>query len=44
MKRWLLLAAVILQLGVLAWLAGQREFVLRFGRSVYLRTAPLDPP
>jgi uncharacterized membrane-anchored protein len=37
------IAVVVLQLGVLAYMAGEREWVLRTGRTIYLRTAPIDP-
>jgi len=35
--------AVALQVLVLAWMAGEREWILRTGQVVYLRTAPIDP-
>jgi uncharacterized membrane-anchored protein len=35
--------AVAAQLAVLAWMAGEREWIQRTGRVVYLRTAPIDP-
>jgi uncharacterized membrane-anchored protein len=37
------IAVVVLQLGVLVFMAGEREWVLRTGRTIYLRTAPIDP-
>ena len=40
--RWVIVVAV-LQLGVLAYMAAEREWVLRAGRTVFLRTAPIDP-
>lgn len=43
MKSWLMIGAAALQVVALAWMAGQREWVVRTGRTVYLRTAPLDP-
>jgi uncharacterized membrane-anchored protein len=45
MSRKLILAAaaVALQAGVLAFMAAQREWILRTGRTVWLRTAPIDP-
>ncbi len=43
MKTWLSIAAAALQLLALAYLAGERELILRTGRIVYLRTAPIDP-
>ena len=36
-------AAVALQVAVLGFMAGQREFVLRNGQPILLRTAPIDP-
>lgn len=41
-RRWLVLA-VAAQLLVLAWMAGEREWIYRTGQLVYLRTAPIDP-
>jgi len=38
-----IVAAVLFQFLVLAWMAGEREFVYRTGRTVYLRTMPVDP-
>ncbi|MEO6005869.1 MAG: GDYXXLXY domain-containing protein [Opitutus sp.] len=43
MKRLFVIAAVVAQIAVLAWMAGEREWVLRTGQKVYLRTAPIDP-
>jgi uncharacterized membrane-anchored protein len=43
MSRHLAIAAVALQALVLAYMAGEREWVLRKGRTIYLRTAPIDP-
>lgn len=43
MKRWLILAAVAAQALVLAWMAAQREWVVRTGERVLVRTAPIDP-
>jgi len=37
------MAAVALQVAVLAYMAGEREWVLRTGRTIVLRTAPVDP-
>jgi uncharacterized membrane-anchored protein len=34
---------VLAQILVLGFMAGQREYILRFGSTVYLRTAPIDP-
>ena len=43
MSKYLALVAALLQGLVLAYMAAEREWVLRTGRVVYLRTAPLDP-
>ena len=43
MKKLLIVAAVAAQLLVLAWMAFEREWVVRTGQVVYLRTAPVDP-
>ncbi len=43
MKCVALAVVALLQLAVLAFMAGEREWVLRTGRTVYLRTAPVDP-
>ena len=43
MRMWLVVAVVAAQLGVLAFMAGSREWIRRYGRTVYLRTAPVDP-
>lgn len=43
MKTWIIIGAAALQLLVLAYMAGERELILRTGRTIYLRTAPLDP-
>jgi uncharacterized membrane-anchored protein len=34
---------VLAQVLVLGFMAGEREYILRFGTTVYLRTAPIDP-
>lgn len=39
----LAIAAVAIQVVALAYIAGEREWVLRTGRTVWLRTAPVDP-
>lgn len=41
-RRWLMLA-IAAQLLVLAWMAGEREWIFRTGQVVHLRTAPIDP-
>jgi uncharacterized membrane-anchored protein len=43
MRKLLIIAAVLSQFAVLAWMAIERESVVRNGRTVYLRTAPIDP-
>lgn len=43
MRKAFVLLAVILQVFVLAYMAGEREYILRNGEVVHLRTAPIDP-
>jgi uncharacterized membrane-anchored protein len=43
MRRTLLIIAIALQVLVLAFIAGKREYIARTGTVVYLRTAPIDP-
>jgi uncharacterized membrane-anchored protein len=43
MKRWVAVAVAVAQIGVLGFMAGQREWVMHTGRTLYLRTAPIDP-
>lgn len=43
MKRWLVLGVVVAQIGTLAYMAGQREWIVRTGEPVLVRTAPIDP-
>ena len=43
MKTLTLIAIAGLQLIVLGFMAGQREWISRTGHTVYLRTAPVDP-
>lgn len=43
MKKLFIIAVVVAQIAVLGWMAVEREWVLRTGRTVYLRTAPVDP-
>lgn len=43
MKSAVVIGAAALQLLVLAYLAAERELILRTGRPIYLRTAPIDP-
>jgi uncharacterized membrane-anchored protein len=39
----LILGVVAMQVLALAYMAAEREWVLRTGRTIYLRTAPIDP-
>ena len=39
----MIIGAGLFQVLVLGYMAGQREHVVRTGRTVYLRTAPVDP-
>lgn len=43
MRRFLVVSCVLAQVLVLAWLAAGREYIVQYGKTVYLRTAPLDP-
>jgi uncharacterized membrane-anchored protein len=43
MRTYAVIAAVALQLFALAYLAGEREWILRTGRVIHLRTTPMDP-
>jgi uncharacterized membrane-anchored protein len=43
MKKSFVILAVLLQLIVLAYMAGEREYILRNGKVIHLRTAPIDP-
>lgn len=43
MRTWLAITMVAAQLGVLAFMAGEREWIMRTGRTMHLRTAPVDP-
>jgi uncharacterized membrane-anchored protein len=43
MRRLFAIGAVALQVLALAYLAGEREWILRTGRTIWLRTAPVDP-
>jgi uncharacterized membrane-anchored protein len=43
MRTGLMILVVVLQLLVLGYMAGEREWVLHRGEIIYLRTAPLDP-
>lgn len=43
MRKLAIIIAILLQVAVLAYMAGQREYILRTGRVVFLKTAPVDP-
>jgi len=43
MRKFLVILAVGFQIALLAGMAGQREFIFRTGKIVYLRTRPVDP-
>jgi uncharacterized membrane-anchored protein len=43
MRKIFIVLAVLMQVAVLAYMAGEREYILRTGRVIYLRTAPVDP-
>lgn len=43
MRKTALIAAILLQLLVLLWMAGGREWIVRTGPTIWLRTAPVDP-
>ncbi len=43
MRAGFMLLVIVLQLVVLGFMAGEREWILHRGQVIYLRTAPLDP-
>ncbi|CAB1065998.1 hypothetical protein D1BOALGB6SA_10797 [Olavius sp. associated proteobacterium Delta 1] len=43
MRNTIIVIAVLLQIMVLGYMAGEREHILRYGKIIYLRTAPIDP-
>ena len=43
MRKWLIIIVAALQVAVLAQMAGQRELVVKNGKTIYLRTTPVDP-
>lgn len=43
MKKIAIIVAILVQFLVLAWMAGEREWIVRTGPTVWLRTAPVDP-
>jgi uncharacterized membrane-anchored protein len=43
MRTKLIIAAIFVQVLVLGWMAGEREWIVRTAPTVWLRTAPVDP-
>jgi uncharacterized membrane-anchored protein len=43
MRKIFIVLAVLMQILVLIYMAGEREYILRYGKIIYLRTAPIDP-
>ena len=43
MRKLLIIGAIVFQVLLLAFMAGERECVLRQGETIYLRTVPVDP-
>ena len=43
MRNTIIVLAVLLQILVLGYMAGEREHILHNGKIIYLRTAPIDP-
>ena len=43
MRKTAIVLAVLLQIVVLLVMAGEREYIMRYGKTIYLRTAPIDP-
>ncbi len=43
MRNKLIIIAVLIQFLVLGWMAGEREWIVTTGPTVWLRTAPIDP-
>jgi len=43
MRTKLIIAAILVQVLVLGWMAGEREWIVRTAPTVWLRTAPVDP-
>jgi uncharacterized membrane-anchored protein len=43
MRKTFIVLAVLMQIVVLVYMAGEREYILRNGNVIYLRTAPVDP-
>ena len=43
MRGKLIVAAIFVQVLILGWMAGEREWIVRTAPAVWLRTAPVDP-
>jgi uncharacterized membrane-anchored protein len=43
MRKLLVILAAVFQIALLAGMAGEREFIARTGKIIYLRTRPVDP-
>ena len=43
MRKAIIVLAVLMQVLVLSYMAGEREYILQYGQTIYLRTAPIDP-
>ena len=43
MRKLLIILAIVFQVLLLAYMAGNREYIYRNGKTVYLRTTPIDP-
>lgn len=43
MKKWLIICAAAIQVLTIGYTAAEREFIVLNGRTVFLRTAPVDP-
>jgi uncharacterized membrane-anchored protein len=43
MRKLLIIIVIVLQVLLLVFMTGQRECVLRNGKTIYLRTVPIDP-
>ncbi len=43
MRKYAIIAAIIFQAAVLVFMAGEREYIVRTGETIFLRTAPIDP-
>ena len=43
MKKHFVIVTVLLQIILLAYIAAEREYILRRGNIIHLRTAPIDP-